>query len=130
MTLADHAIQMMLGHDCAEEELGCTQGSRQRNSLRLAAARKFFVSCLRVARSSGIEDRAKLWRAWRLGNRDTKKRSGVFPGHHPQQADSQIKEFDFGGLVSRKRTLRTGYLRRPPADNLRKQSFLASKMPI
>jgi hypothetical protein len=126
MALADQAMQMMLGHDCTKEELG---GAQRLSATQLApisrGAQILRQSFKGRARPLGVEDRSKLWRERRLGNRNTKERSGVFPGHQPQQAESQFKERDFGNLVPCKRTFRAGYLGRPPADDLRKQSFLA-----
>jgi hypothetical protein len=102
MAWADQATQMMLGHDCAKEEFGGTQRLSATQLAPISRGAQILRQSFKGrARSLCVEDRSKLWRAWRLGNCDTKERSGVFPDHQPQQAESQLKERDFGNLRRR-----------------------------
>jgi hypothetical protein len=131
LRLADQDLQMMLSHDCAKEELCGTQRLSATQLTPTGGGAQILRQSLKSGTGSlGVENCSKLWRARRLGNYYAEERSGVFPGHHAHQADSQIKKRYFGDLVSCERTFRTGYPRRPPADYFRKQSFLAVEMPI
>jgi hypothetical protein len=97
MALADQATQMMVGHDCVKEELGGTQRLSATQLAPISRGAQILRESFK-GRALGVEYRSKLWRAWRLGNGDTKERSGVFPDHQPQQAESQLKERDFRNL--------------------------------
>ena len=96
----NHALAAMFGYDCAKEELGGTQRFSATQLAPISRGAQILRESFK-GRALGVEYRSKLWRAWRLGNGDTKERSGVFPDHQPQQAESQLKERDFRNLRRR-----------------------------